>query len=166
MKVKEDIYKGVKDQLRNDYKLLKSYAKVAKKYKVSTGTLHRIINGDGYTPKDIIIRRKLGLYPEGPPQTIFCPCCNTKIQYEISREVCPYCHRYYIIFGEHRDHIIPRGVGGPDAIWNYIECCKECNLTKSNRDPWEWLGEDWKPEEQFQAQFAYAKQHRIKPYLK
>jgi hypothetical protein len=38
------------------------------------------------------------------------------------------------------DHIIPKGQGGSDALWNRAIACSACNGAKGNRTPEEWRG--------------------------
>ncbi|MFG2292045.1 HNH endonuclease [Streptomyces sp. NPDC048603] len=47
----------------------------------------------------------------------------------------------------HVDHFYPLspadedGTPGPHAVWNLVPACETCNLSKSNRDPWQFLRE-------------------------
>lgn len=43
------------------------------------------------------------------------------------RNLCHYCE---VRPGITTDHIVPRALGGPDAIWNYVSSCPTCNLDK------------------------------------
>lgn len=36
------------------------------------------------------------------------------------------------------DHVVPRTLGGPDHIDNYVLCCKTCNSRKGNKLPGEF----------------------------
>ncbi len=38
------------------------------------------------------------------------------------------------------DHLIPRSRGGPDSADNMVWACKKCNMARSNRGVFEWLG--------------------------
>ncbi len=40
----------------------------------------------------------------------------------------------------HWEHIIPKSRGGPDTIDNQVLACQHCNLSKGDRDPFEWYG--------------------------
>ncbi|MEO9276779.1 MAG: HNH endonuclease [Nitrososphaera sp.] len=42
----------------------------------------------------------------------------------------------------HWEHIIPKSKGGPDTIDNMVQACSKCNLTKSDRDLYEWYGKE------------------------
>jgi len=55
----------------------------------------------------------------------------------LPQDVCAYCGKP----ADHWEHIIPRSRGGPDNFDNEVRACKKCNLTKSNKDPFEWYGE-------------------------
>jgi len=46
----------------------------------------------------------------------------------------------------HWEHIIPKSRGGPDIIDNMVQSCPKCNLSKSDKDPFEWYGEGRKYE--------------------
>ena len=48
------------------------------------------------------------------------------------RNVCHYCE---VRPGITTDHIVPRALGGPDAIWNYVSSCPTCNLEKGSSWP-------------------------------
>ena len=52
---------------------------------------------------------------------------------------CAYCQR---ISGTlHRDHVVPRSRGGPDAAFNIVMACELCNSEKRDKTAMEWLGE-------------------------
>ncbi len=40
------------------------------------------------------------------------------------------------------DHIIPRKMGGPDAMYNIVLTKPECNREKGKRTPYQWLGNE------------------------
>lgn len=44
------------------------------------------------------------------------------------------------------EHIIPKSRGGPDIMDNMVQACPKCNLSKSDKDPFEWYGEERKYE--------------------
>jgi hypothetical protein len=44
------------------------------------------------------------------------------------RNLCHYCG---VAPGITTDHIVPRAFGGPDAMWNYVSACEQCNLEKA-----------------------------------
>jgi CRISPR/Cas system Type II protein with McrA/HNH and RuvC-like nuclease domain len=58
---------------------------------------------------------------------------NQKLVKEAS-DICSYCgcHDRQELQWE---HIIPKSRGGPDTIDNMVLCCKKCNLSKSDKDP-------------------------------
>lgn len=33
------------------------------------------------------------------------------------------------------DHRVPRALGGPDSLHNYVACCLKCNLDKADEMP-------------------------------
>lgn len=43
----------------------------------------------------------------------------------------------------HMDHVIPVAAGGRTDTRNIVPACKRCNTSKLNRDPEDWLGEEW-----------------------
>jgi hypothetical protein len=43
--------------------------------------------------------------------------------------ICHYCSKEGMMT---RDHIIPKDLGGPNATWNYVPACQDCNLDKGN----------------------------------
>ncbi len=40
------------------------------------------------------------------------------------------------------EHIIPKSRAGPDSIDNMVLSCRKCNLSKGDRDPFEWYGKE------------------------
>ena len=97
---------------------------------------------------------------------IECPHCKETVQLYISRAeteqeyidersgLCVYCE---LVRPEiHTDHIIPTSKGGPNDEWNRVAACDRCNRFKGDRNPWEWLGNDWEPPARYDAQFAKA----------
>lgn len=48
---------------------------------------------------------------------------------------CIYCGAPW----EHVDHFVPLARGGADALGNLWPSCAECNITKADRDPWEFV---------------------------
>ena len=44
---------------------------------------------------------------------------------------CHYCDRP----ANSRDHIVPRRLGGPDALWNLVMSCGPCNMRKKDNWP-------------------------------
>jgi hypothetical protein len=61
-----------------------------------------------------------------------------EIIFEVDSFACQYCGSA----GGHLvvDHIIPRSSGGSDEPTNLVTACLECNSSKANRTPEEWLG--------------------------
>jgi CRISPR-associated endonuclease Csn1 len=58
---------------------------------------------------------------------------------------CIYCEKPIGIVDlshSHLDHIVPDGLGGPGAYWNFALCCAQCNSAKGKRTPWQWFHED------------------------
>jgi len=49
---------------------------------------------------------------------------------------CAYCGKKIRWSDAHVDHIWPRSKGGPDAEWNLVVACPECNLKKSDKIGW------------------------------
>jgi len=62
---------------------------------------------------------------------------NKKLVEESNR--CVYCGTEGDL---HWEHIIPKSKGGPDSIDNMVQACPKCNLTKSDRDLYEWYGKE------------------------
>ncbi len=54
---------------------------------------------------------------------------------EIGAYACVACGAPY----EHADHVQPLAHGGEHSVYNLLPLCAPCNLSKSDRDPWEWL---------------------------
>lgn len=54
-----------------------------------------------------------------------------------SGDRCAYCGRVDRLQWE---HIIPRAVGSPDSFDNMVRACRERNLAKGKRDPYQWYG--------------------------
>ena len=46
----------------------------------------------------------------------------------------------------HWEHVIPRSRGGPDTIDNIVLACEQCNLSKGDKDHFEWYGRDRRDE--------------------
>lgn len=57
---------------------------------------------------------------------------------------CAYCEKK--TENMHWEHIIPSSRGGPDTIDNQVLSCQSCNLSKGDKDPYEWYGEEKKYE--------------------
>lgn len=61
---------------------------------------------------------------------------------------CMYCEASLSLAdlpNSHLDHIVPDGLGGPGAYWNFALCCAGCNSAKGKRTPWQWFHEDHRP---------------------
>lgn len=71
-----------------------------------------------------ILKENQKLVKEGADTCAYCSC-NESLQWE---------------------HIIPRSRGGPDTIDNMVLSCQKCNLSKGDKDPYEWYGEERKYE--------------------
>ena len=41
----------------------------------------------------------------------------------------------------HRDHVMPRTLGGPNSKENIVFTCPTCNIRKGSRHPLEWIAE-------------------------
>lgn len=50
---------------------------------------------------------------------------------------CQYCGKKFISSQLTIDHIIPQSRGGQTKWDNVVACCKECNVKKGNKTPWE-----------------------------
>jgi hypothetical protein len=74
-------------------------------------------------------RAKKGQVPERKSQTF-----KERLLNEIAGR-CIYCDQS----ATDRDHIFPRSYGGPDIWDNQIATCVNCNQTKGNRTPFEYL---------------------------
>lgn len=61
---------------------------------------------------------------------------NKKLVEESNK--CAYCGSAEAL---HWEHIIPKSRGGPDSIDNMVQSCPKCNLSKSDKDPFEWYGD-------------------------
>lgn len=62
---------------------------------------------------------------------------NKKLVEEANK--CAYCGSTEAL---HWEHIIPRSRGGPDIIDNQVQACQKCNLSKSDKDLFEWVGKE------------------------
>lgn len=60
-----------------------------------------------------------------------------------AEKVCAYCGSAGHL---HWEHVIPRSRGGPDTIDNIVLACEQCNLSKGDKDPFEWYGRDRRDE--------------------
>jgi len=49
-------------------------------------------------------------------------------------EMCRYCGSTSDL---QIDHVIPASVGGPNCMENLVTACRECNMKKLNRAPWD-----------------------------
>ena len=52
---------------------------------------------------------------------------------------CAYCNSTENL---HWEHIIPKSKGGSDLIDNLVQACQKCNLSKSDKDLYEWYGKE------------------------
>ena len=65
---------------------------------------------------------------------------------------CHYCNRW---FGKKSrtgrtttlDHVIPRALGGPNAAWNQVLACRQCNEEKADRTYEAFTGSDQLPKQ-------------------
>jgi len=74
---------------------------------------------------------------------------------------CPYCGRKRPPGSRfHIDHIWPLRLGGWNAAWNYVACCRACNLKKGKLSPLAWL-EKLSPEHRTSAERAWNKVNRL-----
>jgi hypothetical protein len=62
---------------------------------------------------------------------------NKKLVEESNK--CAYCGSLENL---HWEHIIPKSKGGPDTIDNMAQACQKCNLSKSDKDLYEWYGKE------------------------
>jgi HNH endonuclease len=62
---------------------------------------------------------------------------ENKMLVESASDLCAYCNCHEELEWE---HIIPKSRGGAESIDNMVLCCKKCNCSKSDRDPFEWYG--------------------------
>lgn len=51
---------------------------------------------------------------------------------------CAYCKQSVKHGKATKDHVVPRGQGGPNVAENIVLACKPCNEAKANRTPEEW----------------------------
>jgi 5-methylcytosine-specific restriction endonuclease McrA len=54
--------------------------------------------------------------------------------------VCMYCDSSTHRPAEDKDHIFPQSRGGPDVWDNLVPVCRDCNMAKGDRTPFEWIG--------------------------
>lgn len=72
---------------------------------------------------------------------------SAPLKYELLKQqgdTCLYCGKLISIsdIGDDLvdiDHIVPRSLGGPDAMINYVLAHRSCNAKKDNRTPFDWL---------------------------
>lgn len=50
---------------------------------------------------------------------------------------CVYCGKQLETWNR-KDHFIPLSLGGSDCLGNLVSCCKSCNSSKQDKDPYEW----------------------------
>ena len=72
--------------------------------------------------------------------------------WEEQKGECPYCSRNGVgtkicknnlYDGDYEiDHILPWSKTFDDSLSNKVLCCSDCNKSKNNRSPWEWLSKD------------------------
>lgn len=68
---------------------------------------------------------------------------ENKMLVEECADCCAYCGSKANLQWE---HIIPKSRGGPDTIDNMVQSCQKCNLSKGDKDPYEWYGKEKKYE--------------------
>lgn len=74
--------------------------------------------------------RKLGATPE-----LFTSAELYALWAEADAWACVFCGAPWA----HQEHFVPLARGGDHALGNIWPACADCNLTKSDRDPWEYL---------------------------
>lgn len=62
-----------------------------------------------------------------------------KAKYEAYSGRCHWCHKHVPYSEVHRDHLIALTKGGGNGIGNIVPSCPECNFSKNNRMPWEFM---------------------------
>lgn len=70
---------------------------------------------------------------------------ENKLLIEEYTDRCAYCDNQ-AKEGLQWEHIIPSSRGGSNTIDNQVLACRDCNLSKGDRDPYEWFGEERKYE--------------------
>jgi 5-methylcytosine-specific restriction endonuclease McrA len=68
---------------------------------------------------------------------------ENKMLVEECANCCAYCECKENLQWE---HIIPKSRGGSDNIDNMVQSCQKCNLSKGDKDPYEWYGKERKYE--------------------
>lgn len=58
---------------------------------------------------------------------------------------CFYCRRPLSIECARLDHFIPRSKGGPDSLENRRAACKECDVSKRDQWPWDFMPDRFRP---------------------
>lgn len=48
---------------------------------------------------------------------------------------CHYCKNKFHSEDLTKDHIVPKSLGGPNAVWNYVKACVVCNQEKGSKMP-------------------------------
>lgn len=69
--------------------------------------------------------------------------------------------------GRTKDHIIPKALHGPDATWNIINACHDCNLAKGHLTYEVFMGTDTLPQQCIDAGFRTTGQwvDQLREYL-
>ena len=63
----------------------------------------------------------------------------TKEQWAETLKNCDYKCVYCGADWEHQDHFVPSSKGGGYTVNNVLPSCKQCNLAKSNKDPFVFI---------------------------
>lgn len=117
--------KTIRDLIYWEYAKLVSGSAVGdrKNYGFIMHTYIELKHGEKH-PSDILRENKI-LIEEYSDKCAYCGCTGEKLEWE---------------------HIIPTSRGGKDTIDNQVKACKRCNLSKGDKDPYEWYGEKRKYE--------------------
>lgn len=118
------VVKTVRDLIYWEYAKLISGSAVGdrKNYGFIMHTFMKLKEGN-LSPSDILRENKMLVKDE--KHCAYCGTSTEKLEWE---------------------HIIPHSKGGPDSIDNLVLACRNCNLKKGDKDPYEYYGLDHKYE--------------------
>lgn len=103
----------------------------------AVGTFRRICDWCGKVDRSVVVGpRRPYPFPEVKSDQ-----WRSRVRMVFTRDGdgCFYCLRPLVVDDARLDHFIPRSKGGPDSLTNRRAACKDCDVRKADKLPWEFL---------------------------
>ncbi len=67
---------------------------------------------------------------QNPPDSSGKLLRQTALLWQETGGCCVYCGLQTLLRNWSKDHILPKSLGGPNALWNYLPACRDCNSVR------------------------------------